>query len=633
VRTPQGLTRRTIVASAVLVLLIGSAFAVLLRANAEQHAAGRLATRSQEVLAATNTLERLLLDLETGQRGFVVSGEERFLEPWSAARRELPGASALLVSLSAGVPAQQRRARSLVASIRSYMRDYSVPYVQAVRRHDPSVRSPAVLNEGLVRVNALRRQFDAITSAERALFEARERRSMTDANRATVAAVAGLAASVVLIVVITLDTTRRLVVPVRRASAMADRMAGGDLSTRLPETGTAEIGTLERAFNTMGRALEASRDELRRLADEQAALRRVATLVALGVPAAELLDGVAHEVARPLDADAAWLLRYEPDGTMTVLAGTNGPIAAGAGARRLTLEGRSVARTVQQTGRTARLEAYDGASDALAEALGRQGIRASMGAPIVVDGRLWGVIVAAWERETVLPPDLEFRMAQFTELVATAIANANGRAALAASRARVVATADETRRRIERDLHDGAQQSLTHAVITLKLAKRALDPGEPASRLIDEALGHAERATGELRDLAHGILPAALIRSGLRPAIETLRTRIRVPVFTDVTDERLPSLLEATAYFIVAEALTNVVKHAQATRAYVRVQVDDGALRVEVGDDGVGGAKLDGSSGLLGLKDRAAAVNGELTIESTPGTGTVVVAMLPITPE
>jgi signal transduction histidine kinase len=614
----------------VLALLVGGAFAILLRAIAEQRNAGRLAIRSQQVLAATNALERRVLDLETGQRGFVISGDARFLQPWSAARDALPGASDLLVSLSAGVPAQQRRARRLVASIDSYVGDYSVPYVRAARRHDPSVRSAGVLDEGLRRVDALRHQFDGITSAERALFDSREQRSATDANRATVAAVVGLAGSVCLIVLFAAYITRGIVIPVRRASTMADRMAGGDLSTRLPETGTGEIMTLERAFNTMGRSLEANRDELRRLADEQAALRRVATLVALGVPATELLDAVAHEVAQPLDADAAWLLRYEPDGTVAILAGTTD--RASDGGRRLTLEGSSVARTVQQTGRTARLEAYDGGSDTLAEGLGREGIRASVGAPIVVEGRLWGVIVAAWEREGPLPADLEFRMAQFTELVATAIANANSRAELAASRARVVATADETRRRIERDLHDGAQQSLTHAVITLKLAKRALDPSEPAARLIGEALGHAERATGELRDLAHGILPAALTRGGLRPAIETLRTRIRVPVLTDVTEERLPSLLEATAYFIVAEALTNVVKHAQAHRAYVRVQVDDGALRIEVGDDGVGGARVDGSSGLLGLQDRAAAVNGELTIESAPGRGTVVAAVLPIAP-
>ena len=239
-------------------------------------------------------------------------------------------------------------------------------------------------------------------------------------------------------------------------------------------------------------------------------------------------------------------------------------------------------------------------------------------------------MAAGWKRTDALSADTEERMAQFTELIATAIANAQSRAELAASRARVVATADETRRRIERDLHDGAQQRLVHTVITLKLAQRAMrDDGEQAPGLVGEALEHAERATAELRDLAHGILPASLSR-GLRAGIDTLVSRARLPVSIDVTDERLPPALEATAYFIVAEALTNVVKHAGASRAHINAHLDDGALRVEVRDDGVGGAHLDGSSGLLGIHDRAAAMNGKLTVDSPPGRGTTIVATLPV---
>jgi signal transduction histidine kinase len=221
-------------------------------------------------------------------------------------------------------------------------------------------------------------------------------------------------------------------------------------------------------------------------------------------------------------------------------------------------------------------------------------------------------------------------MAQFTELVATAIANANSRAELAASRARVVSTADETRRRIERDLHDGAQQRLIHTVITLKLARQALgDADGPGIAYVGEALEQAERATAELRELAHGILPGALNR-GLRAGIESLISRVRLSVSVDVTAERLPPRLEATAYFIVAEALTNVVKHAGAGSARIMAVVDSGALCVEVRDDGVGGARLEGSSGLLGLHDRAAAIGGELRVESPQGAGTIVAARLPI---
>jgi signal transduction histidine kinase len=223
-------------------------------------------------------------------------------------------------------------------------------------------------------------------------------------------------------------------------------------------------------------------------------------------------------------------------------------------------------------------------------------------------------------------------MANFTDLVGTVIANAENRAELTASRARVVAAADEARRRIRRDLHDGAQQRLVSAVIALKLARRALgDASGPAVELLDEALAHAEGANDELRELAHGILPAALSHGGLRAAIGELVSRVRLPsVSVEVTPERLPAAVEATAYFIVAEALTNAVRHAQSTGVQIAAIAETGVLRLEVRDDGVGGARISGSSGLLGLRDRAAALNGELRVESPPGEGTVVAARLPI---
>jgi signal transduction histidine kinase len=203
-------------------------------------------------------------------------------------------------------------------------------------------------------------------------------------------------------------------------------------------------------------------------------------------------------------------------------------------------------------------------------------------------------------------------------------------AELTASRARVVAAGDEMRRRIMRDLHDGAQQSLVRTVITLKLARQALgEERGDAAEFLDEALEQADRANADLRELAHGVLPAVLSRGGLRAGVEALASRTPIPVSVDVFDHRLPPSLEATAYFITAEALTNVVKHAQANRAEVRASLDDAVLRLEVRDDGIGGAQT-GGSGLVGLSDRAAAFGGTLEIESRPGSGTDVVATLPV---
>jgi signal transduction histidine kinase len=250
--------------------------------------------------------------------------------------------------------------------------------------------------------------------------------------------------------------------------------------------------------------------------------------------------------------------------------------------------------------------------------------------PIIVERRLWGAVVAS-TRRTPLPADTEERMANLTELVGTVIANAESRAELTASRARVVAAADEARRRIQRDLHDGAQQRLVSTVMALKMARWELgDATGPAVELVDEALAHAEGAAAELRELAHGILPAALSRGGLRAGIDALVSRVRLPVSVEVTAERLPAALEATAYFIVAEALTNAVRHARASSAQVAAVVDGDVLRLKVHDDGVGGARSAGSSGLLGLRDRAAALNGELHVASPPGEGTVIAATLPI---
>ena len=206
------------------------------------------------------------------------------------------------------------------------------------------------------------------------------------------------------------------------------------------------------------------------------------------------------------------------------------------------------------------------------------------------------------------------------------------RAELSASRARVVAAADESRRRLRRELREGAQQELVSAVLALKIARQEVgaDGISPATELLDEALAHATDAVEGLRELAHGILPGALARDGLRGGIGALVSRVRLPVTVEVTAERLPGPLEATAYFIVAEAVTNTVKHARARSAHIAAVVDGGLLRLVVRDDGVGGARFNRSSGLLGLRDRAAAVNGRLDIVSPAGGGTIVTAALPI---
>jgi signal transduction histidine kinase len=373
-----------------------------------------------------------------------------------------------------------------------------------------------------------------------------------------------------------------------------------------------------------------ARVELARLAGEQAALRRIATLVARGRPSTEVFAEVAREVGELLDAESAWMDRYDDDGKATVVASWGpGGNALPVGTRFI-FEGDSVVGLVRRTGRSARVDDYARASGFSGDMARKLGLPLSgVGSPIVVGGRLWGAMLAGSARSEPLPADAESHIDEFTELVATAISNLQARSELAASRARIVAAADEERRRVVRDLHDGAQQRLVHTVVTLKLARRALENDGGAPALVTEALKHAEEATAELRELAHGILPSVLTRGGLRAGVVALASRMPVPVDIGISVERFPSAVEATAYFIVAEALTNVAKHAHARHAQVTARVTDGALQMQVRDDGVGGARPDGG-GLLGLADRLGVLDGSLRVDSPSDGGTLIAADIPI---
>jgi signal transduction histidine kinase len=373
-----------------------------------------------------------------------------------------------------------------------------------------------------------------------------------------------------------------------------------------------------------------ARTELRGFAEEQAALRRVATLVARAAAPEEVFAAVAGEAGRLLGAHHATMSRYDPDGTITVVASWSSTGAAFPVGTRLVLGGRNVHTLVFQTGRTARIDDYTGASGPAGKAAREFGFRASVGVPVSVEDCLWGVIVES--RAEPLPAGTEARLAGFTELAATAIANAEAHAELAASRARIVAAADQTRRQIERDLHDGAQQRLVSLALQLRAAQAAASPGGgvPVQQLDTVATG----LTGvleELREIAHGLHPAILAERGLRPALHALSRRSAVPVRLKVQVEgRLPEQTEIAAYYVVAEALTNAAKHAHATVADVEVAAGEGMLRVSVRDDGRAGAKVTAGSGLAGLRDRVEALGGRLWLHSPPGEGTTLQVQLPV---
>ena len=381
-------------------------------------------------------------------------------------------------------------------------------------------------------------------------------------------------------------------------------------------------------------ALEASRDELARLLEEQAALRRVATLVARGIDPAEVFSAVAEEIRRLLDADHAGIGRFEPDGTAVVVVGGVGddPITLPAGTR-VELRDYLPPAAVWRTGRPARADQdqWSSVPDPVADGLRTLGIRSVVASPIIVEGRLWGVVTVLTTRRP-FPPDTADRLADFTELVATAVGNAESRAELAASRARIVAAADQTRRRIERDLHDGAQQRLVSLSLELRLAQ-GMVPAELGE--LEAEIGRvAEELTGvidNLREIARGIHPAILSKGGLGPALRTLARRAAIAVELDlVAIARLPEPVEVAAYYAVSEALTNATRHAHASVVCVAVEERVDSLRLSIRDDGAGGVDPARGSGLIGLRDRAEALGGSLEVSSPPGQGTQIVLRLPL---
>ena len=377
-----------------------------------------------------------------------------------------------------------------------------------------------------------------------------------------------------------------------------------------------------------------SREALEHVADEEAALQRVATLVAQGVGRAEIFSEVSEEVGRLFGTGTAGVVRFDHDRPGLVLVGVSKNLrrALPAGTR-WHLDETLASAEVYRTGRSARVGDADWSSmpGPAAEAGRRLGVTSSVASPILVDGHVWGAATVSSEQQ--LPPDTEERLEKFGKLVATAISNAQRKAELDASRRRIVAASDEARRQIERDLHDGTQQRL----VSLGLALRAAEESVPSERkdlraALADVSTELSAAVEELQELSRGIHPAILSQGGLGPALRTLARRSALPVqLDDLTDDtRLPEPIEVAVYYVVSEALANAAKHAQASRIAVSLASHDGTLQLSIRDDGVGGADPQRGSGLVGLGDRVAALGGTIRLESLPGEGTHISVKLPL---
>ena len=376
----------------------------------------------------------------------------------------------------------------------------------------------------------------------------------------------------------------------------------------------------------------ASETAQRALTDEHAALRRIATLVAGEAASKRVFEQVTAEAARTIGAPAASLARFDEDGMATFVGGwsESGTLAFPVDTR-IAVEETGVLAAVLQTGEPQRVDSYDGRTGQVAERITSFGYGSAAAAPVKLGAQIWGGLVAAGRPGAPFPAGSESRLTDFADLVAQALANADAYRKLDASRARIVEAADTERQRLERNLHDGAQQRLVSLALELRLVKTSLrkNPTSAETRLT-AAEGELGQALDELRELARGIHPAVLTDRGLRAALEALTKRASLPVgLTRVPEARLPDPIEAAIYYLVAESITNIAKHAHATQASVAVERSNGIATVVVTDDGVGGADSSSGSGLVGLADRVEALGGRLRVDSPSGRGTYITAEIP----
>ena len=428
---------------------------------------------------------------------------------------------------------------------------------------------------------------------------------------------------------LTRDGGRRLIAWSNKPMAGADGMPASLVTTGIDLTDR-ELHEDEEDRSSLGGDSAAKLAEVSRLATEQRALRRVATLVASEVSPERVFMAVSEECARVLHVNASIVVRYEGDGAATIVGRHNRDgINVFEVGERLPADAHSAIARVRSTEAPARVDDWGGLTGEVADAIFRVGYRSTAAVPIVVAGSLWGAVAIA--SEDPLPPASEDRLGAFCELVSLAVASAQAREDLIASRRRLVRAGDDQRRRLERNLHDGAQQRFVSVLLRLRLAQArvAADPVATID-MLEDAARELDKGLQELREIARGLHPAILGDLGLLRAVESLAERLTVPVEIEADAERLPEDVEATAYYIVAEALTNVAKHSGAGHARVSVRRDGAVVRCEISDDGRGGADTAAGTGILGLRDRAEAAGGTLAVVSPPGQGTVVTALLPL---
>jgi len=470
---------------------------------------------------------------------------------------------------------------------------------------------------------------DLLAEFARTTLQAKKMQSALDGAGQRLAQMIGLSYADLVLFEVRGDE-QRLAVPLRDGGEQIGTLVvPSDLPGRQRERVRRLVPSLE-ALVVATRHRQKINAEVSALARQQAALRRVATLVARGAAPEDVYPVAVAELAHGLDVEHARLIQYDDQqGVVLAVRDITGRATMAVG-ERFRLDDLSVRAEVMRTSEPGHVEDHLG-DDAIADRMRGLGLglRSSVSAPVVVDGQLRGALIAGSAAVEAMPPQYDAHVGDFADLVATAISNAENKTQLQASRARIVAAADQARRGFERDLHDGAQQRL----VNLGLDLRDLETSVPAQHraAVRRAVQTLMSVHADLRELSCGMHPAILSKGGLAPALKALMRRSAVPTSSTIDiGRRLGASVETAAYYVVAEALTNTAKHGQASTAYVSASIDEGHLHVSVSDNGVGGAVLGGGSGLIGLKDRVESVSGKLTVSSPTGKGTTLTVRIPV---
>jgi signal transduction histidine kinase len=548
---------------------------------------GRPAARdSAEVLLAANRLERLVVDLERGELGYVATGDSGVLSPWHAAHAAIARQAATLQRLAAeDSPEQGLRAREIVRSAMSYMHEHAEPLMRTAQQDRAVARAVVTRAEGQRRIAAIRHQFDRFADVQHRLALAHERDALPTMRR-MLAMAAGASGSLLLIFLV--------VGYVRRGPEVRSLAVDPAGHGRLTRDG----------------------------------LRRVATLVAREAEPAEVWEASAVEMGGALGAQHAMITRFDAEGVATVVGHWSAPgvpQTTPPPGGRWPVEDETVTDLVGRTGRPAHLRADMPAVGGIGAWIRANGIRQMIGHPIVADDRLWGMATVLTCRSVPWPGGTEETMREFAILVGTAIANARRHAELAASRVRLVEAADAVRRRTERELHEKTQQRLVTVGLELRIVEDALPPGLDELRdKVSEAARDIAEITDDLQAVARELHPAFLGAGGLEASLRALARRAGLPVELDIRPgARPPTSVAVTIYYVVSEALRNAAAHAHAPLVRVTVELGD-PVRLSVHDDGIGGAQPFPGSALSTLRDRVEALGGTFVIDSPPGVGTTL---------